>query len=182
MYVPYTCKVLLDSTLTENRPTKKTSCSMRHTPSIQLLWSAPWRSKESGNRSGYGTTRFKRFCPETMKLQRTKRPRSKTANEMRPRSAPMTESNGILGFSVASKVDLVDRMRVKKTSTGSSMLKCKKYCATPKDYITDSPSDMHDPQVATKQILSIAPILQGQKESSQYQIPPHHPNRSAPAN
>lgn len=33
---------------------------------------------------------------------------------------------------------------------------------------------MHDPQLATKQILSIAPILQGQKESLQFQIPPHH--------
>ncbi|CAG7993009.1 unnamed protein product [Penicillium olsonii] len=35
-------------------------------------------------------------------------------------------------------------------------------------------SDMHDPQLATKQILAIAPILQGQKESPQFQIPPHH--------
>ncbi|KAJ5694448.1 hypothetical protein N7536_004860 [Penicillium majusculum] len=50
------------------------------------------------------------------------------------------------------------------------------------DWIINAQVDMHDPQVATKQILSIAPILQGQKESSQYQIPPHHPNRSAPAN
>lgn len=155
---------------------------MRHTPSIQLLWFAPWRSKESGNRSGYGTTRFKRFWPGTMKLQRTKRPRSKTVNEMRPRSASMMESNGVPGFSVPSKAAPVDRMRAKKTSTGSSMLKCKNDFAQTLKIITDRRSDMHDPEVATKQILNIAPILQGQKESSQFLIPPHHPNRSASAN
>jgi hypothetical protein len=33
---------------------------------------------------------------------------------------------------------------------------------------------MHDPKLATKQILAIAPIVQGQKESPQFQIPPHH--------
>ncbi|CAG8091202.1 unnamed protein product, partial [Penicillium salamii] len=42
------------------------------------------------------------------------------------------------------------------------------------DWIINAQVDMHDPQLATKQILSIAPILQGQKESSQFQIPPHH--------
>jgi hypothetical protein len=41
---------------------------------------------------------------------------------------------------------------------------------------------MTDPNIATKQILSIAPILPGQKESSQFQIPPHHPHPAAPAN
>jgi hypothetical protein len=121
----YFPSLLPDSTLTENRPTKKTSCLMRHTQSIHLLWSDPWRSKESGNRSGYGTRRFKRFWPGTMKLQRTKRPRSKTANETRPRNAPMKESNGVLDFSVPSKADQVGQMRAKKTSTGSSTLKCK---------------------------------------------------------
>lgn len=34
-------------------------------------------------------------------------------------------------------------------------------------------SDPHDPQTAIKQILAIAPIVEGQKESSQFQIPPH---------
>lgn len=34
-------------------------------------------------------------------------------------------------------------------------------------------SDPHDPQTAIKQILAIAPIVEGQKDSSQFQIPPH---------
>jgi hypothetical protein len=34
-------------------------------------------------------------------------------------------------------------------------------------------SEPHNPELATKQILSIAPILEGQTESSQFQIPPH---------
>ncbi|KAF3014539.1 hypothetical protein E8E15_000763 [Penicillium rubens] len=50
------------------------------------------------------------------------------------------------------------------------------------DWIINAQVDMHDPQAATKQILSIIPILQGQKESSQFQIPPHHPNHSASVN
>jgi hypothetical protein len=33
---------------------------------------------------------------------------------------------------------------------------------------------MQDPKLATTQILAIAPILQGQKESPQYAIPPRH--------
>lgn len=40
-------------------------------------------------------------------------------------------------------------------------------------------SDSHNPEAATKQILAIAPILKGQKESSQFQIPPHRPSNSA---
>ena len=35
------------------------------------------------------------------------------------------------------------------------------------------PSDPHNPEAATKQILSITPIVQGQKESTQFQIPSH---------
>jgi hypothetical protein len=34
-------------------------------------------------------------------------------------------------------------------------------------------SDSHDPETAIKQILAIAPIVAGQKDSSQFQIPPH---------
>jgi hypothetical protein len=42
-------------------------------------------------------------------------------------------------------------------------------------------SDSHDPETAIKQILAIAPILEGQKDSSQFQIPPHasKPSNSA---
>lgn len=40
-------------------------------------------------------------------------------------------------------------------------------------------SDPHNPDVATKQILSIAPIIKGQKESSQFQIPPRRHSNTA---
>lgn len=33
--------------------------------------------------------------------------------------------------------------------------------------------------MATKQILSVAPIVQGQKESTQFQIPPHNSSNTA---
>jgi hypothetical protein len=57
------------------------------------------------------------------------------------------------------------------------MLKCKNGIQPPKKiHNWQFRSDMSDPQVATKQILSIVPIVQGQKESSQFQIPPHHPS------
>lgn len=41
------------------------------------------------------------------------------------------------------------------------------------DWIINAQINPHDPQLAAKQILSIAPILEGQSESSQFQIPPH---------
>ncbi|KAJ5156126.1 oxysterol binding protein [Penicillium capsulatum] len=40
------------------------------------------------------------------------------------------------------------------------------------DWIINAQVDPHDPRVATKQILAIAPIVQGQKQPSQFQIPP----------
>lgn len=51
-----------------------------------------------------------------------------------------------------------------------------KTCAP--DPVTDllRSSDSHNPELATKQILSIAPIIPGQKESTQFQIPPHKPS------
>jgi hypothetical protein len=51
--------------------------------------------------------------------------------------------------------------------------------------INTSRSASHDPQLAAKQILSITPILQGQKgqkAKSQSQIAPHHPQRSNTSN
>ncbi|KAG2411895.1 hypothetical protein HFD88_009451 [Aspergillus terreus] len=43
------------------------------------------------------------------------------------------------------------------------------------DWIINAEIDPHNAEVATKQILAIAPILEGQVESTQFQIPPHHP-------
>lgn len=44
----------------------------------------------------------------------------------------------------------------------------------PESDINQSPnSDMHNPELAAKQILAITPIVKGQKESSQFEIPPH---------
>jgi len=39
------------------------------------------------------------------------------------------------------------------------------------------PSDPHNPELAAKQILSITPIVKGQKVSHQFDIPPHSPSR-----
>ncbi|KAF7594810.1 hypothetical protein BBP40_008313 [Aspergillus hancockii] len=41
------------------------------------------------------------------------------------------------------------------------------------DWILNAHIDPHNPEVATEQILSVAPILEGQTESSQFQIPRH---------
>lgn len=43
--------------------------------------------------------------------------------------------------------------------------------------LTATYSDSQNPELAAKQILSIAPILDGQKENSQFQIPPHAPKQ-----
>ncbi|KAF7718396.1 Oxysterol-binding family protein [Penicillium ucsense] len=41
------------------------------------------------------------------------------------------------------------------------------------DWIINAEVEAQDPQLAVQQILAIAPILEGQKDSSQFQIPPH---------
>lgn len=41
------------------------------------------------------------------------------------------------------------------------------------DWIINAHVDPHNPELATKQILSVAPILKGQKAPAQYEIPPH---------
>ncbi|XHG06634.1 hypothetical protein AWENTII_009824 [Aspergillus wentii] len=41
------------------------------------------------------------------------------------------------------------------------------------DWIINAEVDSHNPEHAIKQITSIAPILPGQKETGQFQIPPH---------
>lgn len=41
------------------------------------------------------------------------------------------------------------------------------------DWIINAQIDMHNPELAAKQILAITPIVKGQKESSQFEIPPH---------
>ena len=43
-------------------------------------------------------------------------------------------------------------------------------------------SDPHNPEHAKKQILSIAPIIPGQKEPSDFQIPPHKTKESGSGN
>jgi len=43
----------------------------------------------------------------------------------------------------------------------------------PCQLILEKTSDPHDPQVAAKQIMAIAPIVPGQRESTHFQIPPH---------
>lgn len=43
------------------------------------------------------------------------------------------------------------------------------------DWIINAQIDMHNPELATKQILAIAPIVEGQKGSSRFAIPPHLP-------
>ncbi|PIG69047.1 oxysterol-binding protein [Aspergillus arachidicola] len=47
------------------------------------------------------------------------------------------------------------------------------------DWVINAQIDAHNPELATKQILSIAPILEGQTESSQYQIPPRKEGHEA---
>ncbi|OOQ83018.1 Oxysterol-binding protein-like protein OBPalpha [Penicillium brasilianum] len=52
------------------------------------------------------------------------------------------------------------------------------------DWIINAEVDSHDPEAAVKQILAIAPIVAGQKDSTQFQIPPHAskpPNAEPPA-
>lgn len=64
--------------------------------------------------------------------------------------------------------------------TGSSMPMCKlaQMGSNPtvrlanNDLISNY-SDSHNPENAAKQIMAIAPIIPGQKETSQFQIPPH---------
>ncbi|RAH77023.1 oxysterol binding protein [Aspergillus japonicus CBS 114.51] len=48
------------------------------------------------------------------------------------------------------------------------------------DWIINAHVDAHDPELAAKQILAIAPILDGQTESSEYQIPPHKSHEPVP--
>ncbi|PYH80667.1 oxysterol binding protein [Aspergillus uvarum CBS 121591] len=48
------------------------------------------------------------------------------------------------------------------------------------DWIINAHVDAHDPELAAKQILAIAPILDGQTESSEYQIPPHKSHETVP--
>jgi hypothetical protein len=43
--------------------------------------------------------------------------------------------------------------------------------------LTTAYSDSQSPELAAKQILAIAPILDGQKDNSQFQIPPHAPKK-----
>lgn len=46
-------------------------------------------------------------------------------------------------------------------------------------FMADWYSDAHNPEHAAKQIMSIAPIVPGQKESSQFQTSPHKPKDEA---
>ncbi|EPS30383.1 hypothetical protein PDE_05334 [Penicillium oxalicum 114-2] len=50
------------------------------------------------------------------------------------------------------------------------------------DWIINAEVVAHDPQLATKQILAIAPIVEGQTDPSQFQIPPRtsEPSESVP--
>jgi hypothetical protein len=45
------------------------------------------------------------------------------------------------------------------------------------DWIISAHIDSQSPELAAKQILAIAPILDGQKDNSQFQIPPHAPKK-----
>ncbi|GFF72167.1 oxysterol binding protein (Osh7), putative [Aspergillus lentulus] len=45
------------------------------------------------------------------------------------------------------------------------------------DWIISAHVDSQNPELAAKQILAIAPILDGQKDNSQFQIPPHVPKK-----
>ncbi|OQE28895.1 hypothetical protein PENSTE_c003G04269 [Penicillium steckii] len=47
------------------------------------------------------------------------------------------------------------------------------------DWIINAEVDPHDPETAKKQILAITPIVKGQKQSTQFQIPPHQPKGSS---
>jgi hypothetical protein len=68
-------------------------------------------------------------------------------------------------------------MKARKIWIGSSMPRCtfrRSHWSTIESKLkSETHSDSHDPQTATKQILAIAPILEGQKDCSQFQIPPH---------
>ncbi|KAL2013147.1 hypothetical protein VTN00DRAFT_672 [Thermoascus crustaceus] len=45
------------------------------------------------------------------------------------------------------------------------------------DWIINAQVDPHNPELAAQQIMSIAPIVKGQKVSHQFDIPPHSPSR-----
>ncbi|PWY91175.1 oxysterol binding protein [Aspergillus heteromorphus CBS 117.55] len=49
------------------------------------------------------------------------------------------------------------------------------------DWIINAHVDPHNPEIAAQQILAIAPILEGQKEPSQFQIPAHKAKKSEAA-
>lgn len=87
----------------------------------------------------------------------------------------MTVLTGSLGSSVRSKVDPMALMKERRISIGLSTLMCmfRSIISSLSCQLTLNPSDSHNPQTAAKQIMAIAPIVQGQRESAQFQIPPH---------
>lgn len=71
-------------------------------------------------------------------------------------------------------------MRVRRTWIGSSARMCKcdgRLLLCFDRQLTTTYSDSQNPELAAKQILAIAPILDGQKDNSQFQIPPHVPKK-----
>lgn len=48
------------------------------------------------------------------------------------------------------------------------------------DWVINANVDSHNPEQAGKQIMAIAPIIQGQKDNNKFQIPPHNSSSSQP--
>lgn len=100
---------------------------MLHMPNTPSHWSVQSRSKVSGSPSGYGKILSTQSLPGTTKPPQMKRPRSKIANGKKPPSAQTKASTGNPGCSVPFKAVPVAEMKGRKTSTGSSTLKCKSF-------------------------------------------------------
>lgn len=98
----------------------------------------------------------------------------------RPLSGPMKEWNGVRDSSALFTGAPEAPMRVRRTWTGSSarICKCDGYVRLSYNRkLTRTYSDSQNPELAAKQILAIAPILDGQKDNRQFQIPPHVPKK-----
>ena len=161
------------------RPIRKIFCSTQAPPPIPLPKCGPSYSRANASHSGCGRLPSKHSWSGITKWPQMKRRRLKIANEKKQPSGPMTAWNGIRSSSVGFREVLVAPTKARRISIGSSTHKCKSPQAHGLIQTYERCSDAHNPELATKQILSIAPILEGQTESSQYQIPPHRERHEA---
>ena len=86
---------------------------------------APLRSSRRSNHKGSGRRPQLPSRNEITKSQPTRRPRSRTCSEKRQRSAPLTAPSGTQSSSARWREALAALSTARRTSSGSSMLKCK---------------------------------------------------------